>query len=76
VIKKLNPPQRFPEVNAAVRAFEGVHTRRTSAAGADADEYYRLILNIDMGGQYFFREKPPGAAALSSRGTEEMETKP
>jgi hypothetical protein len=27
------------------------------------DEYYLLILNIDMGGQFFFRENKDGALA-------------
>jgi hypothetical protein len=57
LIKKLNPPQRFPEVNPAVRAFEGAsHPADVGGQELTPDEYYRLILNIDMGGQYFFRE--------------------
>lgn len=55
-VKKLNPPQRFP-ANPDVRAFSGKH-HPLDVGGTEltADEYYRLILNIDMGGQFFFRE--------------------
>jgi len=64
VVQMLNPVQRFPSVNNSVRAFAD----RTSTNGAvshaadkgfpelTADEHYLLILNIDMGAQYFFRE--------------------
>jgi hypothetical protein len=63
VVQMMNPVQRFP-ANTSVRAFAD----RTSTAGAishaaakgfpelTADEHYLLILNIDMGGQFFFRE--------------------
>jgi hypothetical protein len=61
IIKKLNPPQRFPDVNTAVRAFAGgVHP---TGVELTADEYYRLILSIDMGGQFFSRENRDGADA-------------
>jgi hypothetical protein len=57
LIRKLNPPQRFPEVDTGVRAFEGaVHPRDVGGEELTPEEYYRLILNIDMGAQYFFRE--------------------
>ena len=57
LIRKLNPPQRFPTVDPAVRAFEGaVHPRDVGGEELTPDEYYRIILNIDMGAQYFFRE--------------------
>lgn len=61
IIKKLNPPQRFPDVNAAVRAFPGAsHPADVGGKELTPDEYYRLILNIDMGGQFFFRENKRG----------------
>jgi len=57
VIKKLNPPQRFPAVDMNVRAFTTpVHPTEVGGQGFTADEFYRLILSIDMGGQYFSRE--------------------
>jgi hypothetical protein len=61
LMKMLNPPQRYPSVDLATRAFTG-DPMQTAFAGShaglnlSADEYYLLILNIDMGGQYFFRE--------------------
>ncbi len=57
--------QRYPVVDANVRAFPDrsstggaiTHAAATSALPElTADEYYLLILNIDMGGQFFFRE--------------------
>ena len=63
VVQMLNPVQRYP-LNTSVRAFAD----RSSTAGAishavqvggtelTADEHYLLTLNIDMGGQFFFRE--------------------
>jgi hypothetical protein len=71
-IKMLNPPQQFPTYSTAVRANPGapVHPAEVGTYnghnGADAkyqltqQEYYLLILNADMGGQYFFRENKPG----------------
>jgi Hydrazine synthase alpha subunit middle domain len=58
VIKRLNPPQRFPVVDAATRAFPGmpVHPADVGGTALTPDEYYLLILNIDMGAQYYFRE--------------------
>jgi len=63
IIQKLNPPQRFPAVDANVRAFGAggvvrVHPTDTGHPEWEltADEYYRFILNIDMGGQFYFRE--------------------
>jgi hypothetical protein len=61
VIKKLNPPQRFPAVDANVRAFGGaVHPTDMGGMALTPDEYYLLILNIDMGAQYYFRENKGG----------------
>jgi hypothetical protein len=61
LIKRLNPMQRFP-MDASVRAFTGDAMATAHAAShasvpaLTADEMYLLILNIDMGGQFFFRE--------------------
>ena len=65
LIKKLNPPQRFP-LDENIRLMPGVmphplETAMTRPSGKPLealtpDEYYRLILNIDMGAQFFFRE--------------------
>lgn len=61
IIQKLNPPQRFPTVAPEVRAFPGaVHPADVGGIELTPDEYYRLILNIDMGGQFFFRENKKG----------------
>jgi hypothetical protein len=67
VVQMLNPMQRFPSVNNSVRAFadRGVTNGALSHAvdkgypELTADEMYLLILNIDMGGQFFFRENLP-----------------
>jgi hypothetical protein len=64
VVKMMNPVQRFPSVNTSVRAFaDRSSTNGAISHAADkgfpeltADEHYLLILNIDMGGQFFFRE--------------------
>jgi hypothetical protein len=66
VIQMLNPPQRFPAVDLTTRAFPGA-THLTAVGHPEweltADEYYRMILNIDMGGQFYFRENKDTAAA-------------
>jgi hypothetical protein len=57
VIRKLNPPQQFPAVDMSVRRFPtATHAAMVGGPELTAEEYYRLILNIDMGGQFFFRE--------------------
>jgi cytochrome c553 len=69
LMKMLNPPQRFPTVDMNTRAFTSANltakevmmmTDPFKAAHASvnltADQFYLLILNIDMGGQFFFRE--------------------
>jgi hypothetical protein len=58
VIQKLNPPQRFPSVDMNVRMMpgQGTHASMVGAPELTADEYYLLIMNIDMGAQFFFRE--------------------
>jgi hydrazine synthase alpha subunit-like protein len=56
VIQMLNPVQRYP-LNTTVRAFgASSHAADKGFADLTADEQYLLILNIDMGGQFFFRE--------------------
>jgi hypothetical protein len=63
VVKMMNPVQRFP-VSTTVRAFPDrsmtngaiSHAADKSFPELTADEHYLLILNIDMGGQFFFRE--------------------
>ena len=64
VIEMLNPMQRYPVVDANVRAFSDrsstggaiTHAAAVGAPELTADEYRLLIMNIDMGGQFFFRE--------------------
>jgi hypothetical protein len=67
IIKKLNPPQRFPAIDTKSRAFAagGIHPNDVGHPEWELtpEEYYRMILNIDMGGQFFFRENRDGADA-------------
>jgi hypothetical protein len=67
IIKRLNPPQRFPAGDAATRAFGtgGIHPNDVGHPEWELtpDEYYRLILNIDMGGQFYFRENKDTAGS-------------
>ena len=58
LITLLNPPQRFPAVDTSVRLVPGAMPHPVDVAGVELtpDEYYILGLNIDMGGQFFFRE--------------------
>jgi hypothetical protein len=71
LIQMLNPVQRFPTANTSVRAFAdrtvtgGAPTHAAQVGGPEltADEYYLLILNIDMGGQFFFRENLDSAGS-------------
>ena len=61
VIKKLNQPQRFAAVDNATRAFPGKsHPADVGGQELTPDEYYLMILNIDMGAQYYFRENKGG----------------
>ncbi|MEO5769554.1 MAG: hypothetical protein ABIS92_14470, partial [Polyangia bacterium] len=60
VIRRLNPPQRFPAVNTAVRRFNSaIHPVDVGGTELTPDEYYLLGLSIDMGGQFFSRENKP-----------------
>ncbi len=53
----LNPPQRYP-LDTNTRLVPGLAVHPVDVGGTELtpDEYYLLELNIDMGGQYFFRE--------------------
>jgi hypothetical protein len=70
IIKKLNPPARFPVVDTKVRAFSagGIHPTDVGGTELTPDEYYRLILNIDMGGQFYFRENRDTASTYLTGG--------
>jgi hypothetical protein len=60
VIQRLNPPQRFPP-DPSVRAFPGKsHPADVGGMELTPDEYYLMILNIDMGAQFYFRENKGG----------------
>jgi hypothetical protein len=71
IIKKLNPPQRFPAIDENTRAF-GASTHLRDVGHPEweltPEEYYRFILNIDMGGQFYFRENKDSAAAYYATG--------
>jgi hypothetical protein len=62
IVQMLNPPQRFgangvTAIDTNTRAFTNpIHPVDVGGTELTPDEYYRLILNIDMGGQFFFRE--------------------
>ncbi len=61
LIKKLNPTQQFPTQNAAVRAFPTMpHMAAVGGSDLTPDEFYQLILNIDMGVNFYARENNPG----------------
>ena len=72
IIKMLNPPQRFPAIDTSVRAFP-TNPHMTEVGHPEweltADEFYRFILNIDMGGQYYFRENKDSAQAYNMTGS-------
>jgi hypothetical protein len=60
-IQRLNPMQRFPSVDTNTRAFDGSamatkHAASHAGITLTPDEMYLFILNIDMGGQFYFRE--------------------
>lgn len=62
LLQKLNPPQLFPVVDMNTRAFTGAtHPADVGGPALTAEEYYRLILMADMGGQYYSRENAPGS---------------
>lgn len=65
VIKMLNPMQQFPAQAAGTRAFATMPHMAQVGAGTDLtpDEFYQLILNIDMGVNFYARENNPGLAS-------------
>jgi hypothetical protein len=72
IIQMLNPTQRFPAIDTTVRAFQT--TPHMTEVGhpeweLTPDEFYRLILNIDMGGQFYFRENKDSFQAYTSTGS-------
>ena len=75
VIKRINPPARYPNVDLTDRAFAGMPVHPAEIAnynghnGADAkyvltpDEYFVLEMSADNGGQYYSRENKPAAGS-------------
>jgi len=59
LIRVLNPPQLFPEIDETVRAFETTPHGDVQGFTLTPDEYYLFILMADMGAQYFSRENKP-----------------
>ena len=61
----LNPPQRYP-LDTNTRLVPGLAIHPVDVGGTELtpDEYYLLELNIDMGGQYFFRENLDEAGTM------------
>jgi hypothetical protein len=59
---KLNPPQLYP-YNESVRFVDGAPSHPADVGHPELalteDEYYLLILNADMGGQFYSRENAP-----------------
>jgi hypothetical protein len=61
----LNPPQRYPAVDMNTRLTTVTpHLLEQGQPDMTADEYYLLGLNIDMGGEYFFRENLDEAGTM------------
>jgi hypothetical protein len=72
IIKMLNPPQRFPAVDMSTRAFPTTpHMTEVQHPEWELtdEEFYRFILNIDMGGQFYFRENKDTAQNYASTGS-------
>jgi hypothetical protein len=72
IIQMLNPPLQFPTADMNTRAF--TTTPHMTEVGhpeleLTSDEYYRFILNIDMGGQFYFRENHDTAQNYASTGS-------
>ena len=62
VIKMLNPTQLYP-APTSVRAFStAAHMVAVGGSDLTSDEFYALILAIDMGVNYYARENNPGLA--------------
>jgi hypothetical protein len=74
LIKMMNPPARYPELNLTDRAFGsapqhpaevGVYNGHDGASSKymlSADEQFLLELMADNGGQYYSRENAPGGS--------------
>ncbi len=63
LIQKLNPPKQFPAQDLGTRAWPtGTNPPHALAVGQEltADEYYRMILAADMGGNFYSRENRTG----------------
>ena len=62
VIKRLNPPKRYPALDANDRAFPGKPVHPVDVGGQELtpDEYYLMILMADNGGQFYSRENSAG----------------
>ena len=72
IIQMLNPVQRFPQVDTNTRAFaSSPHMIEVGHPEWDltADEFYRFTLNIDMGGQFYFRENKDSYQAYNMTGS-------
>jgi hypothetical protein len=72
IIQMLNPPQRFPAVDMNTRAFSTTpHMMDVGHPELELtdQEFYRFILNIDMGGQFYFRENHDTAQNYASTGS-------
>ena len=61
LIKLLNPPQRFPAVDTTMHFCDAA----THDQMLNVDQDYLFILNIDMGGQFFFRENKEEATSTT-----------
>ncbi|HTA21683.1 MAG TPA: hypothetical protein VK989_20460, partial [Polyangia bacterium] len=70
LIQLLNPPLQFPTPDMNTRAFT-TKPHMVDVGGTDltSDEFYRFILNIDMGGQFYFRENHDTAQNYASTGS-------
>ncbi|HEX4403685.1 MAG TPA: hypothetical protein VH560_02585 [Polyangia bacterium] len=70
IIQLLNPPLQFPTPDINTRAFT-TKPHMVDVGGTDltSDEFYRFILNIDMGGQFYFRENHDTAQNYASTGS-------
>jgi hypothetical protein len=72
VIKMLNPVQRFPAIDPNTRAFSTTpHMTEVGHPELELtdEEFYRFILNIDMGAQFYFRENKDTAQAYNTTGS-------
>jgi hypothetical protein len=59
IVKALNPKRQFP-TQTSERAFTTTPHQNNNIT---SDEFYQLILNIDMGLSFYARENNPGLNA-------------